>query len=496
MNNTRNIVTGLVLEDESFQADRLKQLVHKASVAAGAACLVECKSSVDEARKFLADGNSPNLVIIDHALVGKEDGLAFLKHLVETKTSCLVLILSSRLMKRNVLHQEIWKDYCAMAAESQAVGIQVEVREKDIHYASATAWITKAVENCVGKIPRARTIHWNALKPIIAESRPMSEVATALRAFLEEWQAGQRHVLVLHGDQSVGKRLVACCVAEAAGIGGPGGVKERLKTEQKRWSTPGVFRGEMEELQQIDLSGGAERFEFGKASGSPLWSQIIPTMHNWTDRLSLARLMAETIVRFPRSLFIWIFETPWWMQFGPELEGGLQRAMKVVGIPNFSRRGPDMARLAQELCPDLRNLSWALGKTAVSALEANPPSSPSALRVAMRVAINKCPRGAKHISGSDLPWVGTKASQGSDNPATPKEIASDCEKRVIEFLQEERKRQHAQSKSRRAPFGPRLESLSAESDKLVIRAAAYISAASTFGSQGGKTHPNQYPTIF
>ena len=495
MNQTQLKVTCLILEDEPPQADRLKRLVEGS--AEDVDFQVKCRSSVEEARKLLTDGYVPNLVIIDHGLDGRENGFVFFKHLVEAGATCRVLVLSSRLLQRNLSNQEIWKDYRSLMADAEAAGatIQIEIREKDYHYASASAWIAKAVADHVGKAARARTIHRNALKVIIAESKAMSGVVTALGTFLEEWQAGRRHVLVLHGDQSAGKRLVACCVAEAAGIVG---AKGRLKAEEELFATTSAFRVAIEKLEHHDLSGRAEQFEFTIPSNAKknTWSQIIPDMANWSDRLSHARLMAETIARFPTALFVWIFETEWWREFGPELESSLQLAMKVVGIPNFYSRGPDMARLVQELCPDLRNRGLALSKTAVAALETNPPGSPSALRAAIRVAINKCPAGAKHISSSDLPWKGVKQSQASEKPAAPKEISPDCEMRVIEFLHKERKAVENRSRNAKLPFGRKLEGLGHEDDKLVVRAAAFISAGTTFGTQAGKINPSQYPTIF
>jgi len=497
MKQTQSKVTCLILEDEPAQADRLERIVRDEGGAAEADCQVKRASSVEEALKLLADGYVPNVVVIDHGLDGRENGFAFFKHLVETRASCHVLVLSSRLLQRNISNQETWKDYRSVMAEAEEAGavIQIEIREKDIHYASASAWIKQSVADCVNKTPRTRTIHKNALKPIIAESKAMSDIIVALGTFLREWQAGQRHVLVLHGDQSVGKRLVACCVAEAAGICGANG---RLKIEDGLFIASSTFRLAMEKLEHHDLSGGAEQFEFTIPPNTMkyVWSQIIPDMANWSDRLSLARLMAETIARFPTGMFIWIFETAWWNQFGPELEGSLQRAMKIVEMPNFRGRGPDMARLVQELCPELRNQGLALGKTAVSALETNPPSSPSALRAAIRVAISKCPNGVKQISASDLPWTGSKRSHSLEKPALPKDISDDCEKRVIEFLQGERKNQRTNSWNSRPPFGRRLERLQEESDKLVVRAAAFISAASIFATQETRTNPSQYPTIF
>jgi hypothetical protein len=102
------------------------------ATALGADCQVECRPSVDKARKVLAGGFVPNLVIIDHALGGKENGLAFFKHLVDTKASCHVLILSSVLMRTDVPKQEVWKSYRSLMAEADAAGapIRVDIREK------------------------------------------------------------------------------------------------------------------------------------------------------------------------------------------------------------------------------------------------------------------------------------------------------------------------------------------------------------------------------
>lgn len=397
------VIAVLIVEDELPQAKRCETIVREAAIGAGMTHLIKRHSSVEAAQKCISDDFCPNLVILDHGLAGIDSGAVFLQGLIEARRVCRVIVLSSRLMQRGVSNQEIWATYRGLMTQADAAGIsiQIEICEKAARD-DARARIAQAVADFAAPIPKGRGIRQRAFDGVIAHSPAMAELMAMIQRFLEQWQRGERNLLVLHGERGAGKRFLALRIGEATGIEG---ITAKYRTEELLLKTPVAWENALLSLSSKSFKAGEERFEWTPpGKNSQMWSQIIGEMSGWAEFRRVIPVLVEKIADHPKHLFIWTCESAFWIDLRDELEQSLQRVMTIARVPTLLEREADIVPLAEHMCGEINpERRITLGETAKSALRQSRLTSASALRSALNVAVKKLPGGAKQITAAHLP---------------------------------------------------------------------------------------------